>query len=627
MTRVFYNKINGLVFLFVLLLFTSLFLMANEDTNTLNSRNDQNTFLSVSEAPAGLQPVILTSQQSHYTFAGKLNYIDDKQSRLSFDQAQQALTGNGFKLMRKDNLSLGYIKSTLWLRFMVKDTADKPQKWLLQFDYPLLDDIEIYSRATHRATHGSHNEWSKQIMGDSQTFNQREVPHRAFVLQVKTPPGQSTEYIVRVRTTSSMQIRPSITSAETFFNNELAKEMFFGLVYGIMILMAIYNLFLYLAVKDLAYLTYVISVLSGGIFIMGLNGHAYQYLWPEYPSFANTVIPLSTSVWMTSTALFTQIFLETKKYAARFYVAINVLIGLTLFSIVFSLLGDYQTAIKMATGLALFNGLLILATSIACWRAGNRFARFFVVAWVFYGLGTAMLITSRFGVLADNFMTHNSATLGLIIEIIILSLALTDRYRVMADELASHALELENKVTLRTQELESSNLQLKKLSRYDFLTGLANRRYFELQLAKEWERSIRDGKKLSILVCDVDQFKNINDHFGHQYGDECLQSVASVLLDVLHRPADMPARYGGDEFVVILPETDAQGAIQLACRICQKMQKVGLTQAPDALHKMVTLSIGCATLTPTTDNDIKQLFSLADEGLFKAKEKGRNCVA
>ena len=148
-----------------------------------------------------------------------------------------------------------------------------------------------------------------------------------------------------------------------------------------------------------------------------------------------------------------------------------------------------------------------------------------------------------------------------------------------------------------------------------------------MQLAQEWERSIRDGKELSILVCDVDQFKNINDHFGHQYGDECLESVAKVLLHVLHRPADMPARYGGDEFVVILPETNTEGASQLAKKICQEMQQIGLAQAPEALHKMVTLSIGCATLTPTTDNDIKQLFSLADDGLFKAKKQGRNCVA
>jgi len=359
---------------------------------------------------------------------------------------------------------------------------------------------------------------------------------------------------------------------------------------------------------------------------MALNGHAYQYLWPDNPKLANTAIPLFTSLWMTSTALFTQMFLETKKYAPRLYIAINFLIGFALFSVVFSLFGDYQTAIKIATGLALLNGMLILATSIVCWRGGNRFARFFVGAWTVYGFGTAMLVISRFGLLADNFVTHNSASLGLLVEIIMLSLALSDKYRVLTVELEQHAHQLEDKVALRTQELETTNKKLKKLSRYDSLTEIPNRRYFDIQLEKEWQRSLRDAQPLSILVCDVDEFKSINDHFGHQYGDECLQAVAKTLLETLHRPADMPARFGGDEFVVILPETTALGAELLGISICQHVEELALAQAPDALHNVVTLSIGCATITPTSENELKDLFALADKNLFKAKKNGRNSV-
>jgi diguanylate cyclase (GGDEF)-like protein len=129
-----------------------------------------------------------------------------------------------------------------------------------------------------------------------------------------------------------------------------------------------------------------------------------------------------------------------------------------------------------------------------------------------------------------------------------------------------------------------------------------------------------------LLICDVDEFKSINDHFGHQYGDDCLKAVAEAILDALHRPADMPARYGGDEFVVILPETNALGAELLGIKICEHINELALIQAPDAKHDHVSLSIGCSTLIPTTDNSIEQLFSLADKNLFKAKEKGRNCV-
>lgn len=565
--------------------------------------------------------LLLTDKQSHYLFSHKLTFLEDKTHALKISDFQNSDVTEKFKILTKDNLSLGYSKSVFWLKFIVENKSEQ-DGWLLLFDYPLLDEIEVFSKPII----ANNTPWQSILMGDNLKFSERPFNYRTFVAPLTLSVVQPTQFYVRISTSSSMQIRPSIISTRGFLAQELNKEVFYGLVYGIMLMMAIYNLFLYLAVRDVSYLVYIFSVVSGGIFIMALNGHAYQYLWPETPKLANTAIPLFTSLWMTSTALFTQLFLETKKYAPRLHRAIHFLIVFALFSVFFSLFGDYQVAIKIATGLALLNGVLILTTSIICWRGGNRFARFFVGAWLVYGCGTGMLVISRFGLLADNFITHNSASLGLLVEIIMLSLALSDKYRVLTEELEKHTYELEGKVALRTQELEESNKKLKKLSRYDSLTSIPNRRYFDIKLEQEWQRSMRESQPLSILVCDIDQFKNINDHYGHQYGDECLQGVAKAILASLHRPADMPARFGGDEFVVILPETTSLGAELLGINICQKVQELALKQAPDAMHYVVTLSIGCATLVPSVDNEIKDLFALADEHLFKAKKQGRNCV-
>ncbi len=604
------QKVNFSRFFLLCLIFLSLFIATSS-----NSYGEEEKFSSISV------DLLLNDNQSNYFFSDKLTFLEDKTNNLSISDFQNNEITSKFKILSKDNLSLGYSKSTIWLKFKVENNSNK-NDWLLIFDYPLLDEIEIFSKSIN----DNSNQWQILLMGDNLKFSERPFNYRTFVTPLNLSREQLTQFYVRIRTSSSMQIRPSIISTQGFLNQELNKEVFYGLIYGIMLMMAIYNLFLFLAVRDISYLAYIFSVVSGGIFIMSLNGHAYQYLWPELPKLANTAIPLFTSLWMTSTALFTQLFLETKKYAPRLHIAINFLIGFAIFSVCFSLFGDYQVAIKIATGLALLNGLLILTTSIVCWHGGNRFARFFVGAWLVYGCGTGMLVISRFGLLSDNFITHNSASLGLLVEIIMLSLALSDKYRVLTQELEQQTYELEDKVALRTQELEASNKKLKKLSRYDSLTSLPNRRYFDMQLEQEWLRSMREKQPLSILVCDVDQFKNINDHFGHQYGDECLQGVAKAITDGLHRPADMPARFGGDEFVVILPETIALGAELLAIDICQKVQELALKQAPDALHDVVTLSIGCATLIPSNNNDIKELFALADEYLFKAKKQGRNCV-
>lgn len=468
--------------------------------------------------------------------------------------------------------------------------------------------------------------WQRQLMGDTLPFQQRPFAHRIFITALDIEPGQQQRFYVRVKTSSSMQIRPAIVSASEFFSRELANEMFYGIIYGIMILMAVYNLFLYLAVRDKTYLVYIFSVLSGSLFIMSLNGHAYQYLWPESPSFANTAVPLSSSVWIVFTALFTQIFLETRRFSPRLFYALNLLILCAIGTVLLSLLGNYQLAIKTTTGLALINNILILLTSVVCWLNGNRFARYLVAAWSIYGLGVAMLILSRYGLVPDNFVTHNSAALGLLVEIIVLSLALSDKYRVLTDELASYAQELETKVKLRTQELEISNQQLKDLSFSDALTGLPNRRHFDQQLELEWNRLIREAKPLSILVCDIDEFKNINDHFGHQYGDQCLQSIAQIMMQSIHRPGDIPARIGGDEFIIILPDTDTQGANLLGRQICHNVEAAAIPQAPDTLYKVVTMSIGGATLVPHQNKNINELFSLADANLYQVKENGRNAV-
>lgn len=564
------------------------------------------------------QVLRLNETSKKYTFSNNMYYMEDKTNLLTIDDVTDHQVRNKFQLLTQDNISLGYIESTIWLKFTL--VSSNNIDWRLLFDYPLLDEIVIYSD-------GENNQWQTFTMGDLLLFDKRPITHRYFVKNLIIEPNVQQHYFVKIKTTSSMQIRPSIVSAEKFFIEELANEMFFGLVYGIMLLMAIYNIFLYIAVKDITYLAYVFSVLSGCIFIMTLNGHAYQYLWPQSIEMANTAVPLTPSVWMIFTAVFTQMFLETKKFAPRLYYAMNIQIGLALISVFISLFGPYQFAIKVATGLALINGLLILTTSIICLINGNRFARYFVIAWVVYGVGTGMLIISRFGVLPDNFITHNSAALGLLVEIIMLSLALSDKYRVMTKQLEIHTNELEEKVVLRTKELETSNRKLEALTRIDDLTGLANRRYLDHQLNAEWAIAKRSNSPISMLVVDIDQFKSINDYFGHQYGDKAIISVAAILKKLVTRPSDLPARFGGDEFVIILPNTDNSGAIALAKQICSSIEKLQIKQADDSIYPYVTISLGCATLIPNEDNTLQNLFSLADEKLYLAKEQGRNCVA
>lgn len=203
--------------------------------------------------------------------------------------------------------------------------------------------------------------------------------------------------------------------------------------------------------------------------------------------------------------------------------------------------------------------------------------------------------------------------------LIILLLAYRGRQRILIRLAASHAYILK-----QHQALQEANEKLEHLSQVDALTGLFNRRYFNQQFQLEYARYVRGAAALSVLMMDIDHFKSINDHYGHAVGDEYLQRIAAVLATVLLRPNDLAARFGGEEFVCILPGTDLPGALKVAEAIRQAVIDLGLDNAEQPPGP-VTVSLGVATLQGTkssTDELLKQ----ADIQLYRAKNAGRNQV-
>jgi diguanylate cyclase (GGDEF)-like protein len=176
---------------------------------------------------------------------------------------------------------------------------------------------------------------------------------------------------------------------------------------------------------------------------------------------------------------------------------------------------------------------------------------------------------------------------------------------------------------LAEQQLADAYRTVETLAVTDALTGLANRRRFDQCLATEWRRAMRDRKPLSLLLIDADFFKSYNDSYGHLRGDSCLKQIAEAALDVVARPGDLVARFGGEEFAAILPNTGKSGALQLACDICAVMRN---RQLPHSFNPVgvVTVSVGCATLIPKLGKHAAHLIDCADKALYQAKRTGRN---
>lgn len=165
---------------------------------------------------------------------------------------------------------------------------------------------------------------------------------------------------------------------------------------------------------------------------------------------------------------------------------------------------------------------------------------------------------------------------------------------------------------------------LRRLSFLDGLTGIANRRHFDDMLKKAWRRCERAGQNLSLLMMDVDHFKAFNDHYGHQGGDDCLKAVAGILCQQVGRPDDLVARFGGEEFVCLLPNTDLAGARDVGERILAAVRAARIPHAASPIAPHVTLSLGSATVIPAGQSDAGQLVGAADGFLYQAKAGGRD---
>ncbi|MGY6276640.1 diguanylate cyclase domain-containing protein [Methylomonas sp. MgM2] len=175
-------------------------------------------------------------------------------------------------------------------------------------------------------------------------------------------------------------------------------------------------------------------------------------------------------------------------------------------------------------------------------------------------------------------------------------------------------------------QLKAKTDLLERLASLDGLTEIPNRRAFDNALERQFNQAQRTRTPLSLLILDIDYFKKFNDHYGHPMGDECLRRVASTLMEITHRPEDLVARLGGEEFAILLPNTDSTGATMRAEQYRASVEGLNIQHESNDPTRCVTISIGAATITPKQTNHISDLLKAADKSLYQAKNQGRNQV-
>lgn len=545
----------------------------------------------------------------------------------------------------------GFDTTPHWFRLrLARHTGSGSAERYLEIPEPLLNELDVY------LVNGESGAETWHQLGTSLPFSQRPLAHPHYVVPLTLSRDQPTHVYVRIRTNSSLQFEPVLWQPEAFAEASRTHALINGFYYGAMLIMVLYNLLVYFVVRDRSYLYYVLFVASYTLFLAALHGDAFQFLWPNLPGWQGMSLAFLVVLMGLPALIFTRSFLRLDRESRWAQQVIRALIGVSLLLLPLSLWLGYDTAIRLAAAHGLLIMAAILTVSVWMWLNGSRHARYFVLAWFALLLGTAALALGKWGLLPWNVVVANGAQAGALAEVVLLSFALGDRIRqerarrfaaqeqalvsaraaqsaqqAMLDSQEQANRELENRVAERTEtleetlfELEVVNRRLATLSYTDQLTGLKNRHCFVERYEEEYLRALRGGRSIALILMDIDHFKAYNDRYGHQAGDACLVAVARAMDETVARAGDTLARYGGEEFIVLLSDTDRDGACIMAERLRQVVAQVRVPVAGQDLS--VTVSLGVAAVQPKSGGSADRLVSHCDQALYAAKAAGRNQV-
>ena len=565
--------------------------------------------------------ITLQAGREEYTVSLQLLYLEDAEHALDVNGARQALAQGRFQGGQTQALNLGFTESAYWFYLRIHNQNSPRQLWVLESLYSIMDQLDVYYfHADGRTQH--------QQAGDSVMFHQRAKAHHNINFSLDLAAGETVDVFIRAQTTGAIQMPMVLWSEQAFADKVSIEQIVFGLYYGMLFSLGIYNLLLFLVIRDRNYLLYVLYIASYGLFQVSLNGLAFQYLWPDSPDWNNRSIACLMGIGMFYIMLFSHSFLALKTNSP---VMSKVLIGLmvTYLAIAASTyVLPYQHVIRTGTLAAMLGVVCIMVATVTCLIKRFRPARYFFVSWAVLLLGMLAYTLKTFSLLPANFVTEYAIQIGSVLEVLLLSLALADRIKILQEEnqrmQARVNEELEQHVRERTLELERANRKLEELSTTDGLTGLKNRRFFNEVFALECKRTSRSADHLSVILIDIDHFKNLNDSYGHLLGDECIKGVANAIAKAAFRQTDTKCRYGGEEFVVLMPSTPAEGALRVAANIQEAIRTLAIPHQGKTIA--VTASLGVATVASDREDAVRDVLAQADQALYQAKASGRNAV-
>lgn len=583
----------------------------------------------------------LTDQWTSKTAYEYITFTQDPSEELTIREIMANPEQLNWQGSSKAAINLGYFTQPHWFKINFRNLS-QITNWMFSINYTALDHVEYYFIKENKIV-------DQLITGDLYPISSRKLEHRNLLFPIKLEADTPYTIILRIKTDGSLQLPITLSSERDFWFSYTAESHFLSLFFGCLIMMTLYNLFIYFTTRDNAYLLYVcyvVSFIAGQFIQLGLGGLLF---WSDQPDLNEPLLIVSVFTVILLALQFASSFLQLKtKYPTAYTITQTIFfiyVGITLIL----LLIPYEYASQLISLVLIPLYAFGIGMPLTLWIKGERLARFFTLGWIGFILSAIVYTMKVNGGIDGNFITEHSFRMGALLEVVLFSFALADKINQSKQEtIAAHqralAMEqekteaqqrmfdmeheakqqLEIKVRERTASLEKANQRLLQLNTTDQLTGIKNRRYFDANLHVEFDRAISEKSPLSVLVLDIDHFKNCNDEYGHLVGDQCLTKIAQSLIKSVPNGEESVARFGGEEFVITLPNTTESAALELAEQIRKNIATT--TIHIDDISLKLTTSIGTHTLVPTLRTDIESLIQQADEALYEAKNLGRNRI-
>lgn len=385
--------------------------------------------------------------QSMYVF-------EDVRGDASIDDIASPAVQGSFRLHDKPVLNAGYSRSVFWLRLDLEyrpEQAQGDRNWLLELAYPPLDHLELYLPDED----GSFA--LAQRTGDALPFDSRQIRQNNYLFELNLEPGQAKRVYLRLESQGSIQAPLTLWAPNAYLEQQPGRIYVLGIIYGVLLVMLVYNLFIFVSVRDTSYLYYILYIASFGLYQVSVNGAGIEYFWPDSPWWANAATPFLIGAAALFGCQFARSFLHTAEHSPWVDRLLLLLMVCGVVVMLLALSVSYATALRLATYLALLFTVVIFAAGILAWLRGMRVARYFIFAWTAFLAGGIVNTLMVLGYLPNVFLTMYASQIGSALEVGLLSLALADRINAMKEERTRILQEAGRKLEALNQELADSN--------------------------------------------------------------------------------------------------------------------------------------------------------------------------